>query len=421
MPSRNKLHETLRPQYQQDEIDLPNVIIPANGDYEDFYATVATYYQAFSPISAISHVLSEETRELVHQRPQGKEPGRRYRSVCLGIAVGEAALAGVNANDSVATPTYSACRRTLAFSVCRTRLLYGAGISADSVARRWMELRKLTGLPSSAQTTHAVLAASACASPDPSNTEFAFMDQELAARLRAIATGQDDGDAIVAALGRLYPETKNLINAFDGPFDGRMSAFTKLIQALQVTSRGTHTDEIAVAFFCNLIQPGSFAHAGVLAALADFYPAALVWYGFFCGVANQTTQHGMDRGLITKLDRDLVASFNFDRRPECDISLEELKVLSRLKLRQESIKPSYQRAILVAILPGVNVLTRFGSEIEPPSVDSSRLLREQERANWRISKLLEEALHLLKNPALGNQSITRGSRAGANRRKSSDK
>jgi hypothetical protein len=421
--ARDKFHETFRVT-PEDGIDLPNVIIPALGNDEDLYATIATYYQSLSPISALTHVLGEETKHLLDRRPNNAmiEGKRSNRTACLGIAVGEAVLAGLGANDSTVTPTYAACRRTLAFSLCRTQLIFQSSIGADTVASRWIELRKLTGLSVSSHSVQSVLAAIDHSTAGPKISEFAFIEPTVSKCLKTLAKDSKTSGLLLSTMIHLYPGTKRFASALDGPFDGRMSAFTQLVDAIQSTPRGTHTDEIAVAFFCNLIQPGSFAHVKVLAALVDFYPAALVWYGYFCGVAGRTAMQGMDSGLITKLERDLLASFSFESRPECDISFEELQVLSRIKLRAESIKPSHQRAILVGLLPGVNVLSRFDSESEP-STDRSklRLEVEQAKANGRISRLLEEALHLLNRPAQPIQNEIRTARTAANRRKNPDR
>src|SRR5882672_5046352 len=58
-----KRHETFRLK-PADGLSLPSVIVPASGDAEDFFATIATYYQDKSPLSAVVHVLDKETATL---------------------------------------------------------------------------------------------------------------------------------------------------------------------------------------------------------------------------------------------------------------------------------------------------------------------------------------------------------------------
>ncbi|AXW63600.1 hypothetical protein CJO94_17125 (plasmid) [Ralstonia solanacearum] len=245
------------------------------------------------------------------------------------------------------------------------------------------------------------------------DSNSSHIEASLNGALRAHATG-DDGDAglLASVLVELYPATKGYFDDLRGSFDGRMTAFTQVVEVIQASSRGMRVDEIAVAFACNRILPGSFAHTRVLARLVEFFPAALVWYGFFAALAKPTASQQLSPGLLAKLERDLLDPFSFEQRPRCDISLEELEVLSRASLRAEAVKPSQQRALLVALLPGVDIYTRFGSEGESAD-DRVRRDAEADALHGRVSRLLEEALYALKKA----DAVKRGSTmASSNRR-----
>jgi hypothetical protein len=192
-----------------------------------------------------------------------------------------------------------------------------------------------------------------------------------------------------------------------------MMAFTRLIGAVRESSRGVRADEIAVAFICDRILPGSFAHSGVLATLVDTFPAALIWYGLFAALSLVSGPHQASSGLVTKLERDLLETFSFEHRPRCDICLEELEVLSRASMRSEVFKASQQRSLLVALLPGVDVYSRLN--LEGDAVEE-RTRREAaiEDVRGRVSFLLEEALHVLK----GHETVRN---APTNRRQRKDR
>lgn len=391
-----KLHETFRLD-PADGLSLPNVIIPASGDTEDFFATVATYYQDQSPLSAMVYVLSQETATLITKRAKESKKratsqSRRFRLACLGAAIGETTLAGLGTNEIGRALSYASCRRSLAFSLCRTTYIHESTLRADALASRWTKLRKLTGLSVSKESTASVLLVHDIALGKSVTSSLPRIDTPLSKMLQEYADGNDsDGSMLMLTLVRLYPMTKAYVDNMRDAFDNRMTAFTQLVKSIQISSRGTRIDEIAVAFFCNLILPGSFAHTGVLAKLVDFFPASLVWYGFFAALSQPSASQRLNPNLIAKLERDLLDTFSFEQRPRCDISLEELEVLSRGSLRAESVQPSQQRALLVALVPGVDVYTRFGSEGGSINERSHRDT-ETDELHTRVSKLLEEAL-----------------------------
>lgn len=395
-----KLHETFRLE-PDDGLSLPNVIVPASGDAEDFFATVATYYQDMSPLSAVVHVLNQETACLHIKRPKASKTraashSRSFRLACIGAAIGETTLAGLGAHEIGGTLSYAACRRTLAFSLCRMTYLYDSVLRADVLAERWARLRKLTGLNVSATATEAVLLAHSLAQRKASSSSLPRIDDALGKALQVCASGDDcDSDLLKSVLVALYPVTTQYLDGLRGAFDGRMTAFTRLVEAIQDNSRGVRMDEIAVAFFCNRILPGSFSHAGVLARLVEFFPTALVWYGFFAALSKPSASQQLNPSLIAKLERDLLDPFSFEQRPRCDISLEELEVLSQTPLRPEMVQPSHQRALLVALVPGVNLYTRFGPEGNAAG-DRIRSDAEAEKLHARVSQLLEDALYTLK-------------------------
>lgn len=403
-----KRHETFRSK-PEDGITLPHVILPEAGDTEDFFATVATYYQDKSPISALAYVLGGDTVNLFDQQHKTLEMrftnnNRMFRIACLGAAIGEATLAGLATRAPSGEATYSSCRRTLAFALCRATLLFESELQPESLAEKWITLRKLTGLKVSPPVSEAVLLVNEFASGSIRSSRLSILDNQLREVLRKLSSRVDhNNDLLVSVLTDLYPGTSRFFREMNGVFDGRMFAFTRLVDAIQANSRGTRIDEIAVAAACNLILPGSFAHTSVLEKLVEFYPAALVWYGYFSAISGASASQMPNSGLIAKLERDLLEAFSFEQRPRCDISLEEFEVLSRTQLRAENIRPSQQRTLLVSLLPGVDVYTRFGTESDTVA---ERPRREEETAELheRLSVLLEEALFTLKNAGNASKS-----------------
>ncbi len=403
-PGGERSFDCYRPAHP-DGLALPHVIVPQLGDLEDLFAKVATYYPDQSPLTALVHVLSPEMASLVTQEQgpmqyDGYERQGRYRKATIGAALGEATLAALGVPDgSSALPSYSAVRRTLAFTLGRSHQLYGEQFPIKQIAVRWMRLRDITRLPHFQPSVNAVLRAHEVASDsDVQGSSRSNTGADIYLALHGFVAGHDlDGNHLESIIANTYPDAALFLRELSGVFDGRMRAFSQLIQIIQLHSRGQEIDEIAVAFVCNRILPSSFAHAGALVPLTPFFPAALVWYGFFSMLTRPSKTSSLNPGLLLKLERDLVEPFSFEQRPRCDIALEELEVLSRVAMRAEVIKPTQQRALLVGLLPGVDVYTRFGNETDP-SAERNRHDADISTLHGRVADLLHEALEVLKTP-----------------------
>jgi hypothetical protein len=399
-----KRHETYRSD-EQAGLNLPVAVVPDEFDLEDFFATTATYYQEFSPVSAVVHVLGrDESRILSDRRPKSQRRSDtshtfREKRACLGATIGEAVISGIGFLESGTAPAYAACRRTLAFALGRSAIVNGTLLTPDTLVERWASLRRLTGLSVSDSTVAAVRTAHVIAFELSQDAELGAIDHSLAIAIGDFVTGNDvDGSELLRLLIHRYPRIEAHIEQLHGSYDARLAAFTQIVTAVHAESRGLECDQIAVAFMCNQILPGSLSHIAVLEKLVEVFPASIVWYGFFAMLSTSTkrSDQSQPRSLMLKLERDLVAPFSIGERPMCDISLQELEVLSRVNLRPDWLNPSQQRALLVSIAPGVDIFARIPGDGDGGR-ESARRDQDIEAMRARISGLLEEALAVLRN------------------------
>jgi hypothetical protein len=191
-----------------------------------------------------------------------------------------------------------------------------------------------------------------------------------------------------------------------------MTVFLKGVEEVQRSSHGDETDSLAVAFLCNSILPGSFTHGRVLGRLAEFYPSALIWYGVLTATSETFDIQNFGSGLIAKLFRDVGQRFSFDERPLCDLSLDEFEVLARATIKTESIKSSQQKTALVALLPGIDVLSRVLPD-EELQARGSFVSEQAEQRIEQATKLLDEASFLLRD--IGR--VQRGGATGSRKRR----
>lgn len=378
-----------------DGLKLPLVVQPANSDVEEFFVNIATYHQSRSPVSAFVHVLDEECstyfQKVASSEKSPVSVSSRSLFGALGAAVGETFLAALGSAEAGAAPSYASCKRSLSFVLTRARAIYPF-CRTQYVARKWVDLRNLTGLSvsngavSAACDVHSFLFGS-------DKDSRPSMQGSLPPGL-TVAAGEK---AAQRALVDIYPQIGPFVSELSGPFDSRMKAFSQLVEEVHRSSKGPGLDSFTIGFFANQIQPGSFSHAKALAKLVEFFPAALVWYGTFCGLSDEFSAGEFGSGLVAKLARDATQPFSFERRPACDLSLEELQVLMRLPLRAEVVKPSQQKIAVVSLLPGVDVSSRYSVEDDQQAdADRDRRTNELDELSSRVTMLLEDALALIR-------------------------
>ncbi|MDP2876034.1 MAG: hypothetical protein Q8O00_07605 [Holophaga sp.] len=404
-----RLHRTFRSALGAGQ--LPLVVIPGEFDLDDFFATVATYYPSQSPLTAHVYVLGKDVVKCFDSTQSNVVPdGRglnRSQTARLGACLGETALAAINSVDGVLNPSYSTCKRSLSYTLARTVALYPS-FDANQAADRWDRLRRLTGLPVSQVAVRAVRIVHAAASNGSARPDEGVIAEQLRSALETHMAAPNAGDVLQHVILEHYPGLRGIVSEIDGPFDARMNVFMKAVEEIQRATRGSETDSLAVGYFCNRILPGSFAHGKVLTRLVEFFPSALVWYGAFCSTSPSFDARNFGNGLFAKLGRDISQPFSFAQRPQCDLSLDELEVLMRAPVRTDAIKPIQQRIAAVALLPGIDVLSRFipnedsPSGKEPPSIKSGVY---DERLT-RATQLLDDAASLLHDLQSGRERIT---------------
>lgn len=354
---------------------LPSAIVPFENDAETLYADVATYHREWSPISAHINIYDEKIHDFrpnltSKKAPQNNQNEFRQR-IWVALILGESAATFLQSdNERVWQPSYESCRRSLAFCLARADTLYH-NISYPKVAHRWSSLRFLSKMDFPNSVFESVLDVSGYMNEAELSSTSEFFAEGLARPLFDLARNRLTVADVIDVFENLYgPEIRTHVLELRGRFDGRMKAFLSIAELIKKkpTKEGKSLDSIALAFFANLILPGSMEHFRPLRRLANEYPSILVWYSFFAGVSSEADECNFAPSICKKIIRDLNTPFSPSSVPLCDISFDELSVLSRVGLSNDLIKPVQPRVVMVSLLPGVDLLTRFSSA---DSVDNS--------------------------------------------------
>lgn len=379
-----------------DLLELPTIVVPADDDIESFFADVATYFPERTPVSAFMHVLRETSRHSFRASIHAKDiSGKRSLSVLIGLILGDALSAQRTAGNTALLPSYSSCKRTLAYCIARAIVLYPE-LSSQEISERWIRIRGLSGMDASTDAAESTIwAINLITGPSPQvdDSKIRGFMKTLGLYLR----NQAHREQITESLISLYPSIAQSAPLLNGAFEKRIDAFSAIVGAVRQESKGSGLDSICIAYFCDLILPGSMAHSALIDRLLAEMPDGLLWYGLFAGSSKEFSLTSSVGGVGQKILRDLVAPFDLTQRPTCDISFDEYEVLSRVPLRSELLKPTQAKALLVSLYPGVEIYVRATTEddeSERPSL-ANVLIEQDERAN-RVRQLLWQADQLLR-------------------------
>jgi hypothetical protein len=394
-------HQTFRSPKSSNQ--YPLVVELSDSSREEFFADIATYHSNQLPISAHIHIITEQIREYFNPKSPDISPETNFidsfKLACIGAALGEVLISSIGASDDLATISYAACRRSLSYVVARSHALYPS-VSNKQIIDRWIRLRKLTGLAVTTQITEVLEELQNAIIYSSQAKKKSSLHSSLGLALKDLISGHKGLHSLhnlEISLVELYPGLTDTLPAFEDKFDDRMNIFLKSISFIQNTSQGSQNDSFTVGYLCNKLLPGSFDHSRVLVKLLDFFPSALIWYGIFCTTSKKFDLSGFGNGLFLKLIRDVQMPFSFAQRPQCDICLDELEVLSRTTVKNELIKPIQQRVASIALAPGVDILSRFKIENEVSFRTSAPLTESIARSESlsQTKRHLEEALILL--------------------------
>jgi hypothetical protein len=408
---REVLHECYWADSGADPSPLPNLVVPNEGDLETFFADVATYYAAECPLTAQVHVVQKDQYlSLIKATNRDAGIAQSKLPALIGMIFGEVfASVGTEQADPAMT-VYPMGRRSLGFCIARGKAIYPE-INVPEMAARWLHMRATARQEVSKELTASIIFAASLIFEDGNHGGSRYDALDIGLLLRDYFIGLTGKKAISAFFIRQYPKIVQFVDSLTGPFDKRMAAFERI--AGEVAKANPGMADVCLAFFCNEILPGSLSYLNIVRGLSTRFPSVVFWYALFCGCSAEFNWRLSIDGAGAKLARDIFARFDIESRPTCDISIEELDVLSRISLKAAVLKSIQQRVMLVSLLPGVEVYVRVPG-------DDVKAVQELHRSNRDDDRLQ----HLLKiaSDALGEARASlepEGAGTGAKRQRRS--
>lgn len=380
-----------------DFLRLPVFVIPEKDDLESFFADVATYYSSFSPISSYIHVCSDDVAKNIFLGTKKNykiaKPSDRKLKAYLACILGDVITGALDESKTLTTGaiSYASCSQAVSFSMVRSNIIY-PWMKPENVVERWILAHKIVNK----EVTSPLL-----------ETSIAFlrlMDEgaktEKKTRIDAVDFNSDltkyiSGSVDELELDNILASSFSVTNEakmIGGAFNNRVSGFNSLAAVVESSSLPVDQKSICMAYYCNRILPGSLSHVEVLRDKVKSYPDIVFWYAVFACLSDEFDIRNIASGVCIKIIRDLVSPVDFEARPSCDISIDELEVLSRLSLKASTIKPRQRRTMRVSLLPGVEIDIAFGEAETREKIPDQY---HNQPDSKKIRSLLFEALELL--------------------------
>jgi len=374
---------------RDDGIRLPLFVVADSIEFETLFADVSTFYQNISPLSAYVNVCSEEVAsQLFLESKKNPTPAKlddkKLRldiALILGEAVTDTFL--LQKNIVAANIGYAVCTQTLAASIARATTLYPK-VKRSDISERWALARRLTNQEEVGEAAKFVAYFS-----ENFSGENSYRSSITSRFLHDEVSESELSEYFVNAFDLRVEATK-----IKEVYNARMSVFNSVVEKVYQSNELSEVKSACIAYFCNKILPGTMNHVTSLKAHAEKYPDVVFWYMVFGCLSSEFDYRSSMSGICLKLARDILKPFSIEERPTCDVSVDELSIISRVAMKASVLKPKAHRTVVVSLLPGVDVELSIGIP-EAVKKTNSDMVEVDSIDSQKIKSLLFDALDLL--------------------------
>lgn len=342
---------------------VPDAIVVADGDLSGFLSWSATYLPHLVPLTGLTDVI--ENSKFVRRRTarlnhNDKTVSRRAEVVrgWLGILHAEvvAAFDGAFAAPSYGLTPYIS---TLSWLYLQAALTGPRDEDAPDeslmLSKGWQEAREILDARRTTYSLADIDEIWSLLGPMSTSGRRNHERDQVRSFLASVADGAPAFDVLGVATDLI-----DQVRALDrGPLEGRVDVFKAMLRGFSQSRSGRAVDSVLVGFALSQISQGSFRHVSLVspARLSDVRP--LLWYGWF-----DFSRHRPEVGSapVALASQHLLRSVAYrDERARPNISIDELKVISRLRESYENCLLDFRHPIYVEISPGLACMIQPGS------------------------------------------------------------
>lgn len=337
----------------QENYSLPEVLVAADGQVRDWLAWLVTFAPTVRPFTAFCRVIS--TSDFLRQLDVLQLPNLgRLENACVGLVLGEILSAGDVASRLREPPTASSCTSVLSFALARDIAIHKEAVFDEhELSRRWLQVRKLSRQREPSLDWREVVSVAdvirtllhergrhAASSP------ILHACQEIVDRGEIKSTAFNFGKAFEDAAGEMHGTREERVEIFERTLGSSMPPHS------------VRENAFALGYLASRINPGTLAHAFLLAPALRKFPSAMLWYGVCAGLADNTSVLGELGGVGRRVQRDLSFDEDFVGRPRADISAFELEILLGGE-RTDEFPVSSLSQLTVELAPGISTIVNW--------------------------------------------------------------
>lgn len=358
---------------------LPEMIWVKSQKVDDFLAWTSTYLSGLQPFTAFCRVLDCDVVNEILLRKKTKS-FEKIQGACVGVVIGESVTLNGNRDLNAITPT--SILSTYSFAMARAFALGIVPENNDTITMRWLNARKLTKQSTRVlgaekmQDVWAVLRLLGMGKLTKKN-KMKYTEDILTVFDSCCELARTNSIS-AKTWGKL---TNNIVShvEFDtqmkGAIEKRVLWFEKCSNAIQKEYRNKQTiGAFLCAFLVSQIAPGSMKYIELLRPLLRDFPSVIVWYGLCAGISSKTMVYDYERGLGRRILRDLQHCDPIYGKPMCDVSLDELRVLSRSELPNMQIRSISHMHLMVEIAPGIMTAVAW-----PPHLNNEQFVKKEKK------------------------------------------
>lgn len=346
------------------EGNLPSLIVINERDRLSFFAWVNTYLYGWRPISSLFRVIVDRDLQKIDSLKPTPRPLSGNGNVVLGMILSEATthVASINGGFDKTKLSVNACLATCSF-VLGQAISFGWGYTPELI-ENWFLTRKITRQPTLNIDPKTLLGPwSIVLGVDKFVTNVRDWPS-ISSSIREICHNlRINGEVDRFHLEKLtkgWPDLRDAFGYMDGSREERVRSFESALRAI---TRKRRSIPQSVVFCCGLlasrVAPGSLEHAGLLVPYLDSMKGLILWYGLCAGMIPESKLANYSDSLGRRVLRDMETEDTIFSKPRCDISIEELDILSVSEASLRNIRNSIPGKLVVEISPCVNALVRW--------------------------------------------------------------
>jgi hypothetical protein len=327
--------------------ELPFALVCGEKRVRDTLALLGAAPQLPTPLSAFCRVIPADLARSFDDPFDGVQ-GQAIDAM-VGAAVAESAYYSSPAKSTELS--VAACKRTLAFSLARA-LRVCPPTYFDRVGNGWFEAQAILNPGTKFHRTQDVGSAMPRIMDVASRLYFGMGDDNpVSVLLRSIIETGEPSEHAWKPFSAELPAAPSMKTISDWSREERVSYFQSVSRDALTGEHAGESRVIAAALVATRIAPGSFEHLAMVSAFPS--PRVALWYGFFAALQRGGIALRTYSGLGYRVRRDVLAEGSLYSAPSCDISLDELQLISGADVKSLSKRFGQLGEVSVELAPMV--------------------------------------------------------------------